>query len=665
MKRLSLLTVLPCLLITIGLSQSPTQPPVSPVAPKPPAKHPLDPLGEDEYETLFKLLKEQKKTTRSTLFGYAGLKEPSKDVVLGFKAGDPIARRAGVVCYDVKSNTTIEGTVNLTDRKIESWEPVRGAQAAVEANDGQFTERLVRTDARWQEAIRKRGFDPLEVEVGAMPARGYIDRPLDGSRYTLAVSFFQDREEWAEIDGLIALVNVSKRRIEWIRDEQGASPRVSMEHDFEPDEIEKKREAPKPLRISQPDGHTFQIDGSEVRWQGWRFRIGHDPRSGLVLHTVGYEEAGKVRSVLYRGSLSELYVPYGDPSWVLMHWFDAGEIGLGYLSQSPLQPMNDVPENAKLLAAQTHTQEGKPKTIPNAIAIYEKDAGVLWRHGGDSRRARQLVVGCIYQVGNYDYGVNWVFHQDGVLEVQVELTGLMIPRNVERAKDPDSGHANGAGSVGTLVAPNIQAPNHQHFFSFRLDIDVDGPVKNALYEMNVEAVSAGKGNPHGNGFAMLETPLRTEKAAQRSVHPGSARSWKVVNSAVRNSLNQPAAYMLMPEGNAQPYALPGSYLRKVGAFAEHHLWATPYAPSELYAAGTYVRDGEPADGLVKWTAGNRSIEFEDIVLWYTVGVTHIPRPEDWPIMAVHRTGFKLMPAGFFSRNPALDVPETKPPKPTG
>jgi primary-amine oxidase len=301
-----------------------------------------------------------------------------------------------------------------------------------------------------------------------------------------------------------------------------------------------------------------------------------------------------------------------------------------------------------------------PRTIANAVAVYERDGGILWRHGGTSRRARELVVGSIYQVGNYDYGMNWVFHQDGTLEMQLDVTGFMETRNVERKSDTEMAHGKDAGSVGTLVAPNIQATNHQHFFSFRLDMDVDGPAKNALYEMNVESVPAGEGNKNGNGFAMKDTLLKSEKAAERSLNTATARGWKVVNTTVKNALGQPSAYALMPGDNAVPYSLPGSYLSTVGAFAQHHLWATPYASNEMYAAGTYVRDGRPADGLVKWTADDRSIENEDIVLWYTVGITHIPRPEEWPVMNTHRTGFMLAPAGFFSKNPALDVPETKP-----
>ena len=57
--------------------------------------------------------------------------------------------------------------------------------------------------------------------------------------------------------------------------------------------------------------------------------------------------------------------------------------------------------------------------------------------------------------------------------------------------------------------------------------------------------------------------------------------------------------------------------------------------------------GRPAD---------RPIVDTDVVLWYTFGVTHVPRPEDWPVMPVEYAGFTLAALGFFDRNPALDVP---------
>ena len=95
------------------------------------------------------------------------------------------------------------------------------------------------------------------------------------------------------------------------------------------------------------------------------------------------------------------------------------------------------------------------------------------------------------------------------------------------------------------------------------------------------------------------------------------------------------------------------------AFFEHPRMCrvTPHAPEEMNAAGFYINQGKGGDGLPKWTSGNRAIENQDVVLWYSMGVTHIPRPEDWPVMPVHKAGFKLIPNGFFTRNPAMDVPK--------
>ena len=59
----------------------------------------------------------------------------------------------------------------------------------------------------------------------------------------------------------------------------------------------------KPLEIHQPEGPSFSVDGHEVRWQKWRFRVGFTPREGLVLHTVSYDDQGRERPILYRASL--------------------------------------------------------------------------------------------------------------------------------------------------------------------------------------------------------------------------------------------------------------------------------------------------------------------------------------------------------------------------
>jgi len=80
----------------------------------------------------------------------------------------------------------------------------------------------------------------------------------------------------------------------------------------------------KPLAIVQPEGPSFALNGNALTWQKWHLRIGFTAREGLVLHQVGYEDQGKVRSILYRASVSETVVPYGDPdrAWAWRDAFD-------------------------------------------------------------------------------------------------------------------------------------------------------------------------------------------------------------------------------------------------------------------------------------------------------------------------------------------------------
>jgi primary-amine oxidase len=286
-------------------------------------------------------------------------------------------------------------------------------------------------------------------------------------------------------------------------------------------------------------------------------------------------------------------------------------------------------------------------TIPRAVALYERDGGIAWKHDEEARRARDLVIGFVSTVGNYDYGFDWIFHQNGTLEVRVALTGVMAAKAIaDGAHDPYS----------HLVGKNLAAPHHQHFFTFRLDMDVDSPSPNRVVEMNSVPMPTGPANPYGGAFQMQETELRTESEAQRNLNLATSRKWIVTNPSARNPLGHPTGYALLPGENAVLFAQPDSWVRKRAAFLNSHVWVTLYQGGEMYAGGDYPNQSRGGDGLPRWTAANRTLHNQDVVLWYTMGITHNPRPEDWPVMPVHSAGFQLVPWGFFGRNPLMDLP---------
>jgi primary-amine oxidase len=395
------------------------------------------------------------------------------------------------------------------------------------------------------------------------------------------------------------------------------------------------------------------------------------PREGLVLYGVGYEDGGRVRPILARASISEMVVPYGDPdeNWVWRNAFDEGEYGLGRLANS-LVPSLDVPSNAVFRDAVLADEQGAPRTLERAVAFYERDANVLWTHYDahlgktEARRARELVVYYTVTVGNYDYGLSWIFCQDGSFEAEVMASGILLAKgssstgctacaSLAEGKDPSL--SPGDERTGTLVHRHVVAPAHQHFFSFRLDFDVEGEA-NSVLEMNTRALPPGPDNPHENAFGPVPTLLASERQAVRDMDFHDHRTWKVFNPAVRNEHGHLAGYVLVPGENSRPYMSPDAVTRKRAAFVEHHLWVTRMRPGELYAAGDYPNQHPGGEGLPRWVADDEPLLSEDVVLWYTTCLTHVPRPEEWPIMAAAHLGFRLVPSGFFLGNPALDVP---------
>lgn len=626
--------------------------------------HPLDPLSIKEIHETVEVLRAAGKTNDTSRYSLITLHEPPKGVVRAFHRSARFDRQAFAVVFDRVANQTFEAVVDLNHLSLLSWKQVPGTQPAYLLDDSTLLEQAVRADPHFQEIMRRHGVtDVSHVGIGDWPGGYYGDPGDTGYRYRRADFSYHDAQGYADrkIENVSADVNLNTGKVVRWTDgpvvpipAEGAGltglPPIST------------REAPKPLVITQPQGTSFTVQDREVRWQNWVFRLGFNGREGLILYQVGYEDGGRLRSVLYRGSCSEMVVPYGDPgiNWFYKNAFDAGEDSFGRYADR-LEPQKDIPDYASTFDLVLPDESGNWFQVPRAVAIYERDGGLLWKHydkgqnWNESRRARDLVVTWIATVGNYDYGFNWIFHQDGSLEMEVSLTGFMDVKASPLRNVSAGDHRTGDLKYGHLVAPNVVAVHHQHFFSFRLDLDVDGE-DNSVIENNTEAIPAGPENQYQNAFTMTETLFQNEQEAARLMDLERSRRWTVINPTVKNSLGYPVGYTLVPGENSVPYAGVESWLRKRASFTNAHFWATPYDPLQLYAAGFYVNQSRGEDGLGRWIKAKRPIVDKDVVVWYTMGITHIPRPEEYPVMAVHKASFLLVPNNFFVKDPADGLP---------
>ncbi len=625
--------------------------------------HPLDPLTVTEIETAagsVQAAQQFRELSDRVRFITIDLCEPEKGAVLAWKDGgaELPPRQAEVVLLDGGDGATHEVIVALGDEPhMAAWRRRDDVQPMAVVGELMVAEELVKGDERFRAALAKRGVTDFEaVQVDAWPAGNFNYEDEAGKRLARCLAFLRpagQENEWAHpVDGLVALVDLNRQEVLGIED-HGLVPIPSESGDFDARSVGPVRDDIAPLEIIQPAGPGFTVDGNVVRWQRWELHVGFTSREGLVLSQVGYQDQGRLRPIIYRASLSEMIVPYGDPSPT--HFFknamDAGENGVGVCTSS-LKLGCDCLGEIHYFDAAVAEADGAALKIPNAICMHEEDYGVLWRHidwrrgAGETRRSRRLVISSFAAIGNYDYGFFWYLYQDGTIEYEVKLTGVVSTGGVAPGETP---------RYGTLVAPGLNAMIHQHFFNMRLDLDVDG-VCNAVEEVWTEAEPPGPDNPHGNAYRAHRRRFATECEAIRRVDPASARWWEIVNPDVHHRLGAPVGYRLIPGENAVPYASPEAAVSRRAGFIRQHLWVTPYERSERFAAGDYPNQHPGGAGLPEWTCRDRPIDGQDVVVWYTFGHHHVVRPEDWPVMPVATIGFHLKPVGFFERNPALDVP---------
>jgi primary-amine oxidase len=625
-------------------------------------RHPLNPLTGEEIRAARQIVLDSGRAavpSDDVRFAYVGLCDPPKALVHAHDRGEDVAidRRVRVVLLQGPEADVVEATLSLTRAAVVSWVEVADVRPALQIEEAIGVLAALRADPEWNAALARRGIvDTSLVQIDPWPAGHFGLAYEKNRRIARALAYLRESPDdngYARpLEGLMAYVDMGRGAVLEVVD-LGAVPIPPQAGSYYPEDNGPLRSDLRPLGISQPEGPSFIVEGNLVRWQKWSLRIGMDPIEGLVLHTVGYEDGGRVRPLLFRAGVSEMVVPYGDPgpmhSWKSA--FDAGEWGLGRMANSLSVDCDCIGEITYFDDVYAD-ERGQPRTRPNAICLHEEDYGILWKHvdlasgRSEVRRSRRLVISSIATVGNYEYGFYWYFYLDGTVQLEVKLTGIMSTMAV----------AGGVGAAhASMVAPGLAAPFHQHLFNVRLNVEIDG-ADNCVFEVDTLASPPGEANPWGNAFEPTSTLLESELEARRNVDPSRSRSWRIVNRTTSNAVGQPTAYKLVPASTPTLLADPSSSVGRRAAFAAYNLWVTPFAEGERHAAGDYPNQHAGGAGLPAWTAQNRSLVDTDLVLWHSFGVTHIPRPEDWPVMPVEYTGFTLVPFGFFDRNPALDVP---------
>ncbi|CAN6205826.1 unnamed protein product [Urochloa humidicola] len=653
--------------------------------------HPLDPLTPAEITAVrAAVLASPLVPTRPITFHYVGLDEPDKPDVLAYAYGGvtrrrPLPRRALVIAraggesHELRVEVTTRSNGTSSSAAVLSHAVHRGAGFPTLTLEEQFAAvALPPAYPPFADSVRRRGVDMGDVLCAVFPVGWFGgeggDRPPPKRVAKMLCFAAGDTANFyaRPIEGVAMVVDLDRMAIVGYRDRVTYPVPKAEGTDYRAGKTGPPLAGmqPAPGVVVQPDGRGFHIDGNIVRWANWEFHVGFDMRAGTVisLASVHDADAGTRRRVLYRGFVSEVFVPYMDPveEWYYRTFLDAGEYGLG-LWAFPLQPGADCPANAAYLDGFYAGQDGKPVGGENRICVFERYAGdIAWRHteaGFPDRLITEvrpdvtLVVRMAMSLGNYDYIVDWEFKTSGSIKFVVSLTGLL------EVKGTPYTHADEitADAHGTLVSENTLAIYHDHYVTYHLDLDIDGT--NNSFVKNVITARRNTGDPATGGAA---TPRRSHWTVRREVAETEAdgqvgldvaagpADLVFVNPGKKTRMGNEVGYRLIPAGATAASVLAADdFPQRRASYTKKQVWVTPYNKSEKWAPGLYADQSTGGDGLAAWSRRNRRIRDEDIVLWYTVGLHHIPYQEDFPVMPTLSGGFELRPSNFFERNPIL------------
>lgn len=638
----------------------------------PEVEHPLDPLTEEEIRTTTEILKQEDDVTEE--FGFYSYQpiEPSKKKMEEWSEDDPFERNIGVVLRNFTERETYEAVVSLDNREVESWNHLQDAIPHIPDMDVREAEQAIIENETFREAARKRGvenFDNVIVDPWPVNASEFVPDGIEDLRLARGLSWVgrdeRDNAYSRPLEGIHAFIDLDEMKVVEVVDNgviDENNPLPPERADFRSDRVE-TRDDREHLDVVQPEGVSWEVDGHKVEWQKWSLRVGWTDREGLVIHDITYNDDGEERKILDRMAASAMAVPYGDvdPNHNWKNALDIGEFNVGRMVNS-LDEGCDCLGEMHYFDVVTNDRNGEVIEFPNAICMHEEDDGLLWKHtevrkgNTEVRRRRRLVLSQIATVYNYDYAFYYYFYQDGRIETEVRLTGIDSNGVVPKGTDADD-----TGGFYEVAAPQIKTALHQHHFNFRLDFDIDG-TQNSVYEVHNEPADTmawtheESENPSGQGWYMEETLLETEQQARMDIDPNRGRYWKFVNPNETNRYGYNTGYKLQPHTNVESPMQPGSPAHRRAGFLDNDFWVTPYSEDEMYADGEYPTQNDNPTGLREWTQDDRNIVGEDLVAWYTLGVNHRTRPEDWPILPVEIAGFELAPEGFFDENPAIDVP---------
>jgi primary-amine oxidase len=624
--------------------------------------HPLDALTKEEVEETAKILRAAGHMDDTTLLATVTLLEPPKNLVRQWRDGAQLPPRQAVVGLRRKGQT-FDIEVDLATNKVISVVDRPGLHPMMLDDNWKTARDAFMNDQRFKAALTKRGLK-LDKDIVCTPqTAGWLPGENEANRLIVKVPCYSRAHRLhptvsRPIEGLMGVVDAETGEVLQVIDSDVV--------DLLPpppgygDQLPALKPVAKRVGFLVEGQGNLKLSGNlNVEWFDWKFHVRPDKRAGMILSLLRFNDGKTWRDMAYQINVSEMFVPYMDPSptWAYRAFIDAGEFGLGNLLSS-LRPGVDCPETAAFIDVTLPDDKGGAYVREAGICVFERPTGdPAWRHyGARSREVKgepqiELVVRQAATLGNYDYVIDYVFSPQGNIKLRVGATGFDAIKSVA-AKDMDAPSAQQDTAHGNLIAPYTVAPFHDHYFNFRLDLDVDGVENTLVRDVFVQNTTAAA-SPRKSFWTVKTQRFLKEGPVVADHMAATGQMLRVLNPITKNGLKQSPSLWLNAHHDAQSILDPMDPPQQRAQFSAHQFWLTRYNAAELWAAGPYPNLNAKDEGLPVFVSNNEDVAAQDIVVWYTMGFRHVTRPEDFPILPTFWHEMTIRPAFYFDMDPGM------------
>ncbi|XP_078518888.1 diamine oxidase [copper-containing] isoform X2 [Lissotriton helveticus] len=409
-------------------------------------------------------------------------------------------------------------------------------------------------------------------------------------------------------------------------------------------------------KFCETQGKRYIVHGNYVEYAGWNFAFRIRLSTGLQLFDIKYND----ERIAYELSIQEAIAFYGGatPAAMQTKYIDSGW-GMGN-ENFELAKGIDCPEVATYQDIYHFYDTDKPVRYKNALCIFEQPSGLpLRRHfnsnfnGGynfyGGLENHMLVVRTISTVYNYDYIWDFIFYQNGVIEVKVHATGYIhatffTPQGLQ---------------YGSKVYDYVLGNMHTHLINYKVDLDIAG-AENSFETVDLEYENIT--NPWSPRHRIIQPKLQrlqrlTEREAAFPFGKPMPKYFTFYNPNKQNRWGAQRSYRIQYNSHGDK-VLPRGWREENGiSWSRYQLAVTCQKDREETSSSLYTQNDpwEPTVYFENFISNSERIVNQDLVAWVSVGFLHVPHSEDIPNTATpaNSVGFFLRPFNFFDEDPSV------------